>query len=73
MAQDVRPLRPEGRDRPADRAVFAGRVRVNEAGVGDFAAGRAVDAVDFGVREGFEGLCGRGAGVLAGVRKGGVP
>jgi len=39
-------------------------VRVDEARVGDLAAGGGVDAVDFGVGEGFEILVGEKDGYI---------
>ncbi len=56
MAQHVRALRPERRDWSPDRRIFRGSVRVDEARVGNLTAGSRVDAVNLGVRKGFEGL-----------------
>lgn len=58
MAQHVAALAPEAGDRFPDGGVVSGRVGVDEAGVGDFALGGGVDAVHFGVCEGFEILDG---------------
>lgn len=49
MPQHVAALAPEGGDGLPDRDVRAGRVGVDEARVGELAARRGVDAVDFGV------------------------
>ena len=48
------PLAPERGDRLTDRGVAARRVGVHEARVGEFATCRRIDAVNFGVGEGFE-------------------
>jgi len=63
VPQSVAPCRPETRHGPADDGV-TGRVRVDEARVGDLAAGGGVDAVDFGVGEGFEILVGEKDGYI---------
>lgn len=53
MPKHVGALAPEGGDGAADRAVGAGGVGVDVAGVGEFGAGGGGDEVDFRVGEGF--------------------
>ncbi len=56
MPQHMRPLTPERCHRFTDSAIRGRRVAVDVAGVGEFGGGGGGDEVDFGVREGFEGL-----------------